>query len=178
MLERCLAIAVVLASVSLQESSCGSNPQHWQFGHWYGKRDPTYVSGKPLPDSGIIGNPEDADRLITKLLQLAQDSVTSSEPVQHVPMALPPRSVTSAQRYPYSDDEINQHGRDLSAIVEGLLQSESPFWRAVAEELMKQSLLLEGTRQGSAKRGFPSSPRWRRSAARAEAPYQEPMFYK
>ncbi|XP_078579677.1 uncharacterized protein LOC144863907 [Branchiostoma floridae x Branchiostoma japonicum] len=174
MLERCLAVVVVLASVALQESSCGSNPQHWQFGHWYGKRDSTYSSGKPLPAGGIIA-PDDAERLITKLLQLAQNSVTSEEPAQHVPMALPPRSVTSAQRYPYSDDETNQHGRELSAIVEGLLLSESPFWRAVAEELMKQSLLLE---KSSSKRSFPSAARWRRSAVRTEGPYQEPMFLK
>ncbi|XP_078666780.1 uncharacterized protein LOC144908791 [Branchiostoma floridae x Branchiostoma belcheri] len=131
----CVAFLLTVAGL-LAPSRADKGQEHWQYGHWYGKRDPSNVNNAQIDD--VLRTTPELQQLISKLLELNR------------------RPKASSQMYTKYDDDYPD-GDDVSDTT----KSGPPSWKRVADEMARDGWLLRGHPSMRKKRAAERDPIWR-----------------
>ncbi|XP_066270663.1 uncharacterized protein [Branchiostoma lanceolatum] len=133
----CVAFVLFVAGL-LAPSRADKGQEHWQYGHWYGKRDPSDVNNAQIDD--VLRSHPDLQQLINKLTELSR------------------RPKASSQMYTKYDDDYPDVPDTTKRVFE---ESGSPYWKRVAEEMARDGWLLRGHASMRKKRSAERDPIWR-----------------
>ncbi|XP_019622553.1 PREDICTED: uncharacterized protein LOC109468680 [Branchiostoma belcheri] len=131
----CVAFLLSVAGL-LAPSRADKGQEHWQYGHWYGKRDPSNLNNAQIDD--VLRTSPELQQLISKLLELNR------------------RPKSSSQMYTKYDDDYPD-GDDVSDTT----KSGPPSWKRVADEMARDGWLLRGHPSMRKKRAAERDPIWR-----------------
>ncbi|XP_035670839.1 uncharacterized protein LOC118412225 [Branchiostoma floridae] len=131
---------VLFVAGLLAPSRADKGQEHWQYGHWYGKRDPSDVNNAQIDD--VLRSHPELQQLLNKLMEL------------------PRRPKASSQMYTKYDDDYPDG--DVSDSTKRVLEEPgSPYWKRVAEEMVREGWLLRGHPSMRKKRAAERDPIWR-----------------